>query len=77
MLLAVVAEASDGYRVGFMLAELDEQFGARAAILALTQDGHPLPARDGPLRVVVPGEQHHARWARQIIRLRLVRVSGS
>ncbi len=76
MLLAVVAEASDGYRVAFMLAELDEQFGARAAILALTQNGQLLPARDGPLRIVVPGEQHHARWARQVIRLRLVRVGG-
>jgi hypothetical protein len=53
MLLAVLAEAADGYRVAYMLAEVDEQFGARTAILALTQNEHPLPPRDGPLRVVV------------------------
>ncbi len=73
--LVVLAEATDGYRVVYSLAELDEQFGAREAILALTQDGVPLSARDGPYRVVISGERHHARWARQIVRLRLVRVA--
>jgi len=76
MLLAVLAEAADGYEAAYMLAELDEQFGARVAIIAISQDGHPLPARDGPLRIVVAGEQHHARWMRQVLRLRLVRVGG-
>ncbi|HWP02873.1 MAG TPA: hypothetical protein VNL96_05415 [Gemmatimonadaceae bacterium] len=74
MILAVLVEAADGYRVGFMLAELDEQFGARNAIVALTRDGRPLSASDGPLRIVVAGETHRARWVRQVVRLRLVRV---
>ena len=74
MLLAVVAEAADGYRVAYMLAEIDEQFGARQAIVALTQDGGPLPATEGPLRVVMAGEEHRARWIRQLQRLRLVPV---
>lgn len=30
MLLAVVAEASDGYRAGYMLSEIDEQFGGES-----------------------------------------------
>jgi hypothetical protein len=72
LLLAVVAEAADGYRVGYMLAELDEQFGARQAIVALSQNGVALPATDGPMRVVMPGEEHRARWIRQVVRLRLV-----
>lgn len=76
MLLAILADAADGYRAAFMLAELDEQFGARLAIVALSQDGHALSARDGPLRIVVAGEPHHARWMRQLTRLRLVRVGG-
>lgn len=76
MLLAVLAEAADGYRVAYMLADLDEQFGARLAIVALSQDGRPLPDRDGPLRIVVAGEPHHARWIRQVLRLRLVRVGS-
>ncbi len=74
MLLGVLAEASDGYKVAYMLADVDEQFGARTAIVALTQDGRALPAGDGPLRVIIAGEEHHARWIRQVIRMRLVRV---
>lgn len=72
LLLAILAEAADGYRVGYMLAEVDDQFGARTAIVALTQDGRPLPAADGPLRVVMAGEEHRARWIRQLVRLRVV-----
>jgi DMSO/TMAO reductase YedYZ molybdopterin-dependent catalytic subunit len=74
--LATLAEATDGYRIAFMLAELDEQFGAREAILALTQDGQALPERDGPYRIVVPAEMHRARWARQVNVLRLLRVGS-
>ncbi|MGH7713146.1 MAG: molybdopterin-dependent oxidoreductase [Gemmatimonadaceae bacterium] len=74
MVIVVLAEASDGYKVAYRLAELDEQFGARAAIVALTQDGQPLPTSDGPLRIVVPGETHRARWIRQLTTLRLLRA---
>ena len=76
LLLAVLAQATDGYRIAFMLAELDEQLGAREAILALTQDGAALPEGDGPYRIVVPRETHRARWARQVNTLRLVRVGN-
>lgn len=76
MLLAVLAEAADGYTVAYMLADLDKQFGARTAIVAVSQDGHALSARDGPLRIIVAGEEHHARLVRQVLRLRLVRVGS-
>lgn len=76
MLLAVVTDAADGYRVAFMLAEIDPQFGARMAILALTKDGHPLSDADGPFRVIVAEDEHGARWIRHVTRLRLVKVSG-
>jgi hypothetical protein len=76
MVLAILAEAADGYKVAYTLGELDEQFGARTAILALTQNGGALPPNDGPLRVVIAGEERHARWIRQVLRLRLVRVGG-
>jgi hypothetical protein len=76
MLLAVLAEASDGYKAAYMLAELDEQFGARVGILAVTQDGKPIPAAEGPYRVVMAGEAHRARWIRQVIKLRLLKVGG-
>lgn len=74
MMLVVVAEASDNYRVVYALAELDEQFGGRTAIVALSNNGNPLPADEGPFRVAMAGEEHRARWIRQLVRLRLVRV---
>lgn len=76
MLIAILAEASDGYRAAYMLAEVDEGFGNRNGILALTQDGEPLSPKDGPYRVVMPGEEHRARWIRMVQRLRLVRVGS-
>lgn len=74
MTIVVVAEATDGYKVAYALAELDEQFGARGAIVVLTENGKPLAARVGPLRIAVAGEMHRARWIRQLTALRLVRV---
>jgi hypothetical protein len=74
MTLAVLAEATDGYKVGYMLSEIDEQFGARNVIVALTQNGQALAGTDGPLRIIVAGEEHKARWVRQLTRLRLVRI---
>jgi len=74
LMLAVVAEASDGYRVVFSLAEIDPGFGGANAIVALQQDGGPLPAAEGPLRLVVAGEAHYSRWVRQLVRLRVMMV---
>ena len=76
MLLAILATASDGYRAAYMLAEVDEGFGNKNAILAISQDGAGLPAKDGPFRVVMPGEEHRARWIRMVAKLSLVRVGN-
>jgi hypothetical protein len=76
LMLVVLAEARDGYKVAYSLGELDEQFGARPAIVALSENDHALSDQDGPLRVIVPGESHHARWIRQLTTLRVVRAGG-
>ena len=73
MALYVVAEASDGYRAIFALAELDPAFTDRVILLADRRDGKPLSAREGPLQMIVPGEKKHARWVRQVIRLKVGR----
>lgn len=72
--LVVLAEARDGYSVVYSLAELSPDLGARRGIVALEQDGQPLSEKDGPLRIVLEGEQRPARWIRQLERLRIVRV---
>jgi hypothetical protein len=69
-----VAEASDGYRVVFALAELDPDFGNAQVLVAENVDGHPLSANDGPLRLVVPGDKRQARWIRLLTTLTVARA---
>jgi hypothetical protein len=44
----LVAEASDGYKAVFALAEVDPAFAVREIILADKRDGKPLDAKEGP-----------------------------
>jgi len=62
----VVAEAEDGYRVVFALAELDSGFLDSQVLVADTIDGAPLGPKLGPLRLVAPHEKRPARWIRML-----------
>jgi DMSO/TMAO reductase YedYZ molybdopterin-dependent catalytic subunit len=62
----VVAEATDGYRVVFSLAELDSGILDSGIIVADTMDGAPLPGKVGPFRLVAPHEKRPARWVRML-----------
>ena len=64
--VTVIVEATDGYRAVFSFAELDPELTDRIILLADTKDGQPLPPREGPLRIIVPGEKRPARWVRQV-----------
>jgi DMSO/TMAO reductase YedYZ molybdopterin-dependent catalytic subunit len=68
----LLVEAADGYRVVFALPELDPAFTDRTVLLADKADGHPLDSKEGPLRIVVPGEKRMARWVRQVTALKIV-----
>jgi len=74
MAAGLIARASDGYRVLFSLAEFDAAFNARVILLADRRDGKPLDSREGPLRIVVPGDRRHARWIRAVTTLEVLRV---
>lgn len=65
----MLVEAADSYRALFALAELDPAFTDRLVILADTRDGKPLPAKEGPFRVIVQGERRQARCVRQVTRI--------
>jgi DMSO/TMAO reductase YedYZ molybdopterin-dependent catalytic subunit len=69
----LVVEAADGYRAVFALPELDPAFTDRVILLADRRDGKAFSAREGPLRIIVPGEKRHARWVRQVIALKVGR----
>jgi DMSO/TMAO reductase YedYZ molybdopterin-dependent catalytic subunit len=66
MMTYVVVGAADGYRVVFALPEIDPAFSDRLILLADRRDQQPLSPDEGPLRLIVPGEQRQARWVRQV-----------
>lgn len=68
----LLVEASDGYQVVFALPELDAAFTRQVIFLATKRDGQPLPAGQGPFRIVVPQETKQARWVRQVTALRVI-----
>ena len=63
---SVLVEAADGYQAVFALAELDPALTDRVVLLADTRDGQPLGPKEGPWRLVVPGDKRPARWVRQV-----------
>jgi DMSO/TMAO reductase YedYZ molybdopterin-dependent catalytic subunit len=64
--ITVLVDGSDGYRAVFAFAELSPDFSDQVILLADTRDGRPLPPREGPFRIVVPGEKRPTRWVRQV-----------
>ena len=73
MAVGLVAHAPDGYEVLFSLAEFDPAFSDRVIMLADRRDGIPLDNREGPLRIIVPGDKRHARWIRGVDTLEVFR----
>jgi DMSO/TMAO reductase YedYZ molybdopterin-dependent catalytic subunit len=70
----VIAEADDGYRVVFSLAELDSGIIDSEVFVADTMGGAPLAAKRGPFRLVAPHEKRPARWVRMLENITVVRV---
>jgi DMSO/TMAO reductase YedYZ molybdopterin-dependent catalytic subunit len=73
----ILAEAADGYRVVFSLAELDSGILDSEVMVADTMDGAPLGANQGPLRIVAPHEKRPARWVRMFKSITVVRTPSS
>jgi len=66
---------TDGYQVVFGLGELDADMGAAKVVLVDRHEGKPLDEKDGPLRLVVPGDQRPARWVRNVATIELLSAS--
>ncbi|HVT32914.1 MAG TPA: molybdopterin-dependent oxidoreductase [Rhodanobacteraceae bacterium] len=77
MALYVRVTASDGYRAVFALAGIDSSIGGETVILADGRNGQPLDDKEGPLRIIAPGDRRPARWVRQVIAIDLLRAPDS
>jgi hypothetical protein len=71
---ALLVEAADGYKVVFAVAEIDPDFAAREILLADRRDGKPLDEKQGPFRIVAPGDKRPARWIRQVTTFKIIPV---
>jgi DMSO/TMAO reductase YedYZ molybdopterin-dependent catalytic subunit len=67
----ILVSAADGYKIVFALPEIDPDFASQAVLLAYTVDDKPLPAGEGPFRLVVPHEKKHARWIREVVSIKI------
>jgi hypothetical protein len=56
----------DNNRVVFALAELDSSFAEQPVILAITRDGQPLSAPEGPFQIVAPQDKRQTRWVKDV-----------
>jgi len=68
----ILLTASDNYQVVFALAELDKAFTDRTIILADQVDGKPLPAGEGPFRIIVQDEKKPARCIREVVSIQVL-----
>jgi DMSO/TMAO reductase YedYZ molybdopterin-dependent catalytic subunit len=68
----LLVEARDGYQVVFSMGELDAGLAGARVIVADRRDGQPLPAREGPIRLVVETDKRPARSVRMVERLHVV-----
>lgn len=71
----VTALASDGYQVVFALAEFDPTILDSGIIVADKRDGQPLPASEGPFRIVVPRDKRAARSLRLLREIDVVQLN--
>lgn len=58
--------AADGYEVLYALAEIDPEFADQTILLAIEKDGQPLPAGEGPFRIITLKDKKPARWIREV-----------
>ena len=70
----LLVKAADGYQVIFSLPEIDPEFSGKEILLAHSRDGNPLDEGVGPFRFVIPEEKLQARWVREVVAVKLVKI---
>jgi hypothetical protein len=67
----VLAVGSDGYKVIFLIAEIDPDFHPGEIIVADEMNGKPLDSNSGPFKLVATEDKRPARWVRNLVSLEL------
>lgn len=64
-----LVRADDGYTISFSWGELQPDVGKREVWLALDRNGQPIPGEDGPVELIVLGDEKPSRWVHGIARI--------
>jgi len=72
--MVLLAEAADGQKAVFGLAEVVPSFSDRMILVADRRNGSALSADEGPLRLIIPTDKRHARWLRQVKAFTIKRI---
>ena len=73
---AVLVTGTDKYAVAVSLGEVLPRFAAKKILLAYEQDGKALPAKDGFVRLIVPGDAFAGRYVSNVAKIE-VRDAGT
>jgi len=65
----LLVKCADGYEIVFSLAEIDNSFTDRIALLADAYEDKPIAGEKGPFQLAVPGEKKPARSCFQVTEL--------
>lgn len=66
--LVITVTGADGYAATYSWAEIAPDFGARPALLAVTEDGRQLPRP----RTTAPGDRKGGRYVSDIVRITVI-----
>jgi hypothetical protein len=69
-----VLDATDGYRIIVPLVDIDPATTDRIAIVADQRDGQPLDAKEGPYRLILPGDKREIRSIRNLVAIHIVNL---
>ncbi|HEY4233151.1 MAG TPA: molybdopterin-dependent oxidoreductase [Lacipirellulaceae bacterium] len=69
-----VLDATDGYRIVVSLLEIDPATTEKVVLVADQRDGSPLSDKEGPYRLVIPGDKREIRWIRNLHSIRVVNL---
>lgn len=74
MASCLLVVAADGYRVVIAMPEIDSDFTDKQIVLAFSENGRSLDAKEGPYRIIIPDEKRMARWVKQVTTMKIAEV---
>lgn len=67
----VVVTGSDGYQAVIAWGEIDPELGNQPILIAYEEQGEPIADDQGPLRLVVPGDEREDRYVNGVVNISL------